>query len=314
MIESIDALSPRLRATVLAGRPVRKLWPFCSPAHAFAIDLDTPPTQAEWEALTPTVRRLGRYPILTSRDHLGALFYDAQQQPPIHPDDDLMLQRAADSLTISAARNLAAGGPSPGYSPTQTSDLFDWLDAPVEQGDSGHPVAQTLKRFGEAPTIQEIRDLRTTGRLRTDADLERWLWDWELERFGAQALVPPDLRYLDGWELSHDSACTALLLPIRKPWQALLYMGWYGAWEFAVEQPAVLRRWERRHGAELTRAFGTTLHMRVRRRPQTIDEAFALAVEHYVFASDTLNGPQISLREHARALLAVDHWYFHSRP
>ena len=71
---------------------------------------------------------------------------------------------------------------------------------------------------------------------------------------------------------------------------------------------------EERYGAQLTRCFATTLHLRVARRPGSIDEAFALAIEHRHFASDTFVLPGISLREHARALLTVDRWYFHDRP
>lgn len=282
------------------------------PDGAFVFAPGSPPDDDAWHSLRLLVQDLGLYPVLTREDHAEPYL---QALPP-EPDDDhfgdWLNKACSDSLLVDGAHYLSTGGASSAFSPTRTSDMFGWLDISTDHW--AHPLGQMRRRFGDAPSIQQLRDLHNAGTLRTNADLERWLFDWEIKRFGDAALAPESLAYLDHWEFDGTSPCVVVLLPMLESWRVLLSLGWYGLEGGAAEKAAALRVWGERYGAELTRSFVTTLHLRVARRPASIDEAFALAIEHRHFASDTLGLPGISLRDHARALLSLDRWYFHSRP
>jgi hypothetical protein len=72
--------------------------------------------------------------------------------------------------------------------------------------------------------------------------------------------------------------------------------------------------WEKRYGAELVANLGTMLEFTVARPPQTMAEAWELAVEQDLVAPHTIGGPCLPLRAHARALLQRPTWLLHSRP
>jgi hypothetical protein len=80
-----------------------------------------------------------------------------------------------------------------------------------------------------------------------------------------------------------------------------------------VEGSIAFKAWQA-YGAELVAHFGTMLQFVVSRPPQTLDQAFALAVQQNAVAPCTLALPGVSLREHVRALMCVDKWFLHERP
>jgi hypothetical protein len=312
LIQSIDMLATALGGTSLQGRAVRELWPSDSLAPVYAVPLQEGQEADELAVLGSLVEKTGRWPLLTRQDLAELIFLD---EPP--PASHLTRghwadMTAAKALAADGATFVSSGGHLREFSPTQTTHLFDWLDVPLDHG--SHPISKIRKRFGDAPSVQQIRDLRSSGTVHNDAELERWLLDWELQRFGEAALLPEYVGYLDGGELSDGAPGLAILPPTAESWKAFLYMGWYGLESAAAERAAALRMWGEAHGAALTQSFATTLHLSVKNRPRSVDAAFALALEHFHFASDTLVLPGISIRDHARALLCMDRWFFHSRP
>ena len=312
MTDTVEQLEALLRGTPWDGVPVRETGFSGFRERAFCLQLASPCDDNEWHLLSQLTRRVGLYPVLSRADHVEPGF---QVYPPEWEDGsvDSLDEACAQAGRVNGLNFLSTGGALRGpFSPTQTHHMAGWLDMP--SGHWAHPLNQMRRRFGDSPAIEELRKLHVTGVLKTDVDFERWLLDWELQRFGAAALVPESLAHLDGGELNGESPCVALLVPTLDSCRVLLGLGWWGLEADAAEKAAALRVWEERYGAQLTRCFATTLHLRVARRPADIDEAFALAIEHRHFASDTFVLPGISLREHARALLSVDRWYFHDRP
>lgn len=315
MICSIDALRGVLRGTAFEGRPVRELWQRGPGDPAYVIELGKDRIKEEWALLRSMMDTIGRYPVVTLLDDIDPDFFEN-----IFSTSDGQLswseKIAAECSRADPSEFLSSGGHLKLYSPTRRSDKFEWLDSPI--GHSGHPLGKILQRFGDSPSNEEVRALHESGRLRTDAELERWLLDWEIQHFDAAALLPHSTAYLDSADFRQRGPYVAVLVPTPRAWEALLYMGWDGLdqlkHDHAVEQATALRVWQEKYGAELVGAFLTTLHVKVATRPQTISEAFDLAMAHYHFASDTMSLSRTSIRDHARALLSRDEWYFHSRP
>ncbi len=312
MIQSAESLATLLRGTPLEGRPVREMWSCSGVDPILVIEIEGSHDIDDLALLSSLIERTGRYPVISNKEYLELMFLDTPPSKSDMANGDWVEKTSAKALLVDAAQYLATGGYLSEFSPTRTNHIFGWLDMPLDHW--AHPISEIFKRFGAAPSIQQIRDLQNSGKVRTDAELERWLFEWELTHFGDAALLAPSVEYLDGVELTDGYPRVVVLLPTLHSWKSLLYMGWYGLGDAEAEQAAALRVWGERYGVELIGSFSTTLHLTVKRRPQSVDEAFALALEHRHFASDTLLLPGISTRDHARALLSLDRWYFHSRP
>jgi hypothetical protein len=313
LIQSLDELAKLLRGTGLEGRALAEVWQHCATDPVFTVALEAGREYDELALLRSLKGQTGRYPLVSSKDHVDLNFSESAPSASALSELDWIEATAAKSLQVDGSAYLATGGKLNQFSQTRTTHFLGWLDVNLDH--PGHPLAHIRSRFGEAPSVQQICHLRDSGGLKSDADFERWLFSWEVERFGDAALLPTSVSYLEGHEFSEPTPRAAVLLPTLQPWKALLYMGWYGLeGDEAAEKAASLRVWEENHGAELVAAFNTTLYLRVTRRPTSIDEAFALAIGHHHFASDTLVLPGVSTRDHARALLTLDRWFFHSRP
>lgn len=83
--------------------------------------------------------------------------------------------------------------------------------------------------------------------------------------------------------------------------------GWNMCPEAAVMVSA-LRSWRDRYGAELVGFSHDTMNLRAEICPASREEALALAWEHYLFCSDTLNDH--TLAELGASLIADDWWRF----
>lgn len=176
-------------------------------------------------------------------------------------------------------------------------------------------LAITRERFGASPERSQIEELIRTHRIKTRVELEQWLFNWELDNFNREAaIVAPDTSYLE-WYEPRDQNLILMLLPTTNGWDSLAYIHWYGAYSASSEIAiSLLKRWQQRYQAELVCHYGTMLQLNVGRLPATPQEAFALAWEQEAIAECTTILPGISLRDHARSLLAVNRWFLHERP
>ena len=60
--------------------------------------------------------------------------------------------------------------------------------------------------------------------------------------------------------------------------------------------------------------WGTMLQFVVARPPRTLEQAWTLALQQHLVARDTLTGPGVPFRDHARTLIARPTWFLHCRP
>lgn len=103
-----------------------------------------------------------------------------------------------------------------------------------------------------------------------------------------------------------------LLLPAKASWEVPAWLRW-GNWN-ACPPPenhvAAMRHWHERYGAELVGIDGDTLNLRVSRRPQTREEALALARDQYRYCPDIVDQGVRTLSALAATLMASDWWFF----
>jgi hypothetical protein len=176
-------------------------------------------------------------------------------------------------------------------------------------------LAETEAMFGVAPSPEEVQAaLGPSPRLLA---VDRWLLGWEEGRprvddgSGGQHL---------GWFDPHEGDRTYLLLleAARMSEEAMAHLGFWGLETSGGLTPArlagLVRGWRERFGAELVANWGTMLQFVVARPPQDLEAAYALAVEHWEVASDTMVLPGVPIRDHARALIGRDTWFLHNRP
>jgi Domain of unknown function (DUF4253) len=91
---------------------------------------------------------------------------------------------------------------------------------------------------------------------------------------------------------------------------AHLRMGGWNACPPAEYHVAAFRSWRDRYGAELVHVGGSTVDIRVKRRPQTRDEALALADELFLYCEDIIVQGYGDPAPLAAALMAGDWWNF----
>lgn len=90
------------------------------------------------------------------------------------------------------------------------------------------------------------------------------------------------------------------------------YLRW-GGWN---ENPgpewhvAALRSWRDRYGVELVGLSSDVLNLTVVRKPQSRDEALALAREQYAYCADIVDQGVGTINHLAKGLMAYDWWFF----
>jgi len=312
MHQSTSQVKDLLHGTLLEGAAVSEWWPFDSRQNVLLVELQPSTALQSWAILRSLVPVTGRYPVIATLTDIDMNFQERQPlESELYPGDPQQEVIAAARL-IDGHTELAAHRMSRGDSPTVTTGLFDWMYVPIDHWN--HELGKMLERFGAYPSVEEIHALRRDNVLRTDVDLERWLLRWEIEHFGEAAITSPHSSNFDWRAFDDPAGYVAVLLPTPHSWEGIAYMGWWGAIDRRVETAAAMRNWQERYGAELVCSFTTTLELQVSRRPATLDEAFDLAIEHTHFAPDATLLGGISLRDYARSLYALDHWWLWCKP
>lgn len=102
------------------------------------------------------------------------------------------------------------------------------------------------------------------------------------------------------------------IIPVAESWNvpcALKFGGW-NACPFPQEHAAILRRWNKKYGADVVTATGDVLEMRVKRPPTTRAEALVLANEQFVYCSDIVHQGTETIDALAAGLLNSPAWFF----
>jgi hypothetical protein len=110
-----------------------------------------------------------------------------------------------------------------------------------------------------------------------------------------------------------------LLVPARRPADALAQLGWFGACNWSLGGAAiagVLRSWEERFGAYVVGLGFATLDVVVTRPPMTARQCDLLAYEHFAFCPDNFfpqtwpPAPPISHDDYSARLRRAATWRF----
>jgi hypothetical protein len=269
----------------------------------FALAIPAQHLQAAWSVLHSLIEQTGRYPLTTitwggDQDLFSRYWYEDESNHghsvDVSPSAILAAVASADSEAFLAARELSI-----------SNDLYGYINQECEY---------TRSRFAVAPPADTLKDLVEQGVIRSYIDVERRLFHWERATLGDHiALAPGYTGYLDWFNPNEPNIL--LLLPCKESWQTLAYRHWYGALLSGTPTAMqLLKKWQHEYQAELVCHYGTMLQFHVGCPPSTPEQAFQLAWEQAALAECTIILPGISLRDHARSLLALDRWFLHERP
>ncbi len=165
------------------------------------------------------------------------------------------------------------------------------------------PLPQVIGPDGRVLTPAEARDF--FGDERTDAELVGE-WPDDVEE-GVGLTVATDI--LSG---APYAKVFIAILPTADSTEAPAYLRW-GGWNSCPApeyEVAAFRSWRDRFGADIVGMSGDVLNFKVAHRPQTRDDALALAREQYAFCADIVDQGVGSLSPLAALLMASDWWYF----
>ncbi len=305
MLNTVEELTQILQKNALGEYPVSQLQIDDSAQVAFAIKVDSSKAIATWELMKSLLKQTKRYPVLTygwGSDDFFSRFYYSEEVV------DGKLQGTSPESIIAQA-------------PTADLDAFleerktDGAELLLEDDWINYSLEETRERFGSSPTHSQIRGLIENNTIQSIHDLEQWLFSWELQHFNSEdAIATPYTDYLDWFETGEQES-VLLLLPTENGWDSLAHLHWFGACSAGTAVAiSFLQRWHQQYSAEVVSHYGTMLQLNVKQRPTSPEAAFELAWEQYALAPCTLILPGVSLRDHARTLLAVDQWFLHERP
>ena len=161
--------------------------------------------------------------------------------------------------------------------------------------------------MGAAPEMDELMAVARDAPAPSFA-VERFLFDWE----DSISATTPDLRYQDWFDPSPLPVALAFL-PTPRPWEVFAFVhSLYGTDHIPLIAEA--KSWHDSWGAEPVALWGTMVQFVVARPPVDREQRWQIAVAHGRLAPDTLAGPGVTVREHARALGVLDRWFLHARP
>jgi Domain of unknown function (DUF4253) len=303
MLNTIESISNLMRGSFLEGIEIHQLPIDQSDECAFEIGVPRARALDAWLLLRSHLQDTKRYPLITEgwgySDHFSRFPYELEGQT-----GKLQGVSPEEIIAIAPTANLEA------FLKKEKIASQEYLEDHVN-----FSLEVTKDRFGRCPDSSQIRALIDNRTIQSSIDLEKWLLDWELQNFKyADAVAPPDTRYLEWYEPDGETA-PLLLLPIENGWDSLAYLHWFGACSAGTTVAiSFLKNWYQKYQAELVCHYGTMLQLNVGRRPATLEDAFELAMQQETLAQCTIILPGICLRDHARSLMVVDRWFLHERP
>ncbi|MBD2176469.1 DUF4253 domain-containing protein [Pseudanabaena sp. FACHB-1998] len=277
-------------------------------ALAIAVNLEN--SLEAWHLLRNLLPQTQRYPVITACWHWDSgswqqtlndedffsRFYFGEEYPNLDLSPQAIIARA-NSVTPQELDNFLDE-----RAQINTYDLEEQIL--IE-------LANTSSTFGEAPLNSELQELVRLGLIANIIDVEKYLFDWELQQITEiSAPSSHEMTYLD-WFQPTGQTMALMLLPTSHSWETLAYLSWYGGSKGAIP---LLKKWHQLYGAELVCHYGTMLQLLISKRPSTPQEAFTLASEQVLLAPCTTLLSGVSIRDHARSLLQTDRWFLHERP
>jgi len=318
MLNSLEDIVALLKGTELENSTKVKLDIPGSSTCAFAIKVNAENSIRAWIILRSLLNKTGRYPVLAGQGYFVHLNW-AEVIRDIFTREEFLYEVAnsrnmdvypKDIIERSKKKNFI--GQIEQYK--QNISCFT-LEEIIDQ-----EIEYTYRQFGVKPRKESVITSFPLylGNVQNSVVMavENWLFNWELKHINPEiALKPPDIQYLylDWYPPEDECDFTLVLLPTFNSWETLAYIHWFGA-ESSEVMIALFQSWHEHFKAELLSHDGLNLLFNVYEKPRTPQEAFQLAVEHKIFAGDTLDLAGISIRDHARVLLHLDRWCLSSQP
>lgn len=309
MLNTLESLRELLKETVLKDADIAQINIPLTDEIAIAIKVDLENSLNSWSLLKDLLSQTQRYPVITTcwgasmgswentikSEDFFSRFYFSEEYPEMDLSPQAIIARANlySDLDLAAFLNERA-----------QLNTYD-LDAQILT-----ELESTKSQFGSAPSELAIKEQIQSGAIATIVDLERYLFDWEIQYQITTKLELDSQSYLD-WYQPQGQTLALLLLPTSHSWEALAYLAWFGGSKAAIP---LLKRWHQTYEAELVCHYGTMLQLLVKRKPKTPHEALELAIQQVLLAPCTTMLSGISIRNHARSLLIADRWFIHERP
>lgn len=165
----------------------------------------------------------------------------------------------------------------------------------------------------QARDIVPARDIFAIAKGYSEADYKQMLEDLrgEIPDEVAGNTVGPLALYdlVNNKLLKH---VNIIVLPTDDVLEVIAHMRW-GGWNDNPGAPvhmAALQHWRDRYGAELVALGPDSIELKVAHRPQTQEEALALAIEHLTYCPDIVTQGVGSIDALAATLMQSDWWYF----
>lgn len=139
------------------------------------------------------------------------------------------------------------------------------------------------------------------------------LGTWPSEPFESPVLSFPDkYEVISGKVVSRKVDRVAIATFPTDDWTEVFAYARFGGWNacpWPHEHVAAFRHWTARYRLELVSMSHDTLYLRAGHRPETREDALALAREQYDYCPDIVD-EGLSLNELAAGLMANDWWFF----
>lgn len=318
MLEDPAELSSRLAGGPLGGRTVSVIEMPRAGERVLTVPARPAELLTEWTAARALLEQTGRWPVAATAwsrvppaPTLETFWLDPRGEKPIPP----ALRQAA--ATLTGERAIAEIRAAQREDAEPLEEFLDWhLDATRKRCGAAPDPKAIAAAFADGDGRRSRRWLgHRTPQRPAKIDLERWLLEWEEQ---VTPTTSPEHVDYDDWFQPDEDDCHLLFLPTSLGSDSLAYLEFYA--EDGVEGAtterliATLASWHDRYGAELVAHWGTMLQFVVTRPPNTLEDAWNLALEHDLVAPCTNALPGETIRDSARMLWRRPRWFLHERP
>jgi hypothetical protein len=306
----MEAIQKELKILGLESAQTLALEIPLSTQQAYAIEVTADNKHQVWQHFKNRQDALGVYPVLTATwgpqgaawsvhvtaEDFFSRFYFAEESPGQDLSPEAIIARAAHAHSESILAD---------HNNRYSEDLKDYVSIYTEA---------FVYEFGEHPDEAEIFQAIATEQIQDYFALGQWYWNWAINTLGVERLSQTSSIFLNAYEPTGQTELL-LLLPTTTSEAVIAYMHWYGACNTSTEKAMqLLKQWHDRYGAEIVAHYGTMLHLKVKKKPESPAEAFVLATEQEAFAPCTTVLSGATLCDLAIALMHRESWFLHERP
>ena len=217
MINHIPQLKELISGSALESFELAEL-PIPETEHkVLAIKVNHDHALSAWQVMKAKIGDTGRWPVLiacwgnrTSSWHEQLHQENLFDRFPFQYElDRKNRENFSPEIIISGAEQINLEASLNQLSLNAEEDLKDYL---------ADIISETQEQFGETPEASLLNQLIESGELNSEVDLERWLFNWEIEHFGEKATASIDNSYIHWFDPVHEPM-SLLLMPTINSWE-----------------------------------------------------------------------------------------------